>query len=318
MNETINFPKNDQFYINRAVQKMKSGAQEEACLDFEKAYELKQDKETNILYATALYQVGNVKKAKEIADNKQMLYIENEELASFYVSLLIETKYFLEAERIIQQEKKSKDLDQKEKWLLLEDQLEKERILEHAEQIKKEKGMLAEIKDMGSMSFEHQSSIVKNISNWATNRYLNVTRKILMDENVNEMVKTSILEELVTRQVTETVDLNWFHEKKSLAMSHLSSLENNPTVIAAKNEAEEQLGEQDPVLFQILEQEMMLQFLFLYPYIEDVVTNPTKWVELHVQKLFNNSRVNEIIDPQSILMRSWIDKLNQEIEKLMG
>lgn len=318
MNETINFPNNYQYYIGQAIKKMKTGALQEACFNFEKAYELKQDEETNILYTTALYQLGNLKKAKEVADDKQKVYIEDEELASFYANILIETKHFLEADKIIQKNRKSKELAKREKWLVLEEHLEQERILQQAEQIKKEKKVFEEIKKIGTMSFEYQSSIVKKISKWTTSRYLNAAKQILIDENVNEIVKTSILEELVTRQVTETVNLTWFHEKKSLILSHLLSLENNSTVLAVKKKAEEQLGEQDPVLFQVLEQEIMLQFLFLYPYIEEVVTDPTKWVELHVQKLFNNSQENRTTeDSQTIVMRDWMDKLDQKVEHLM-
>lgn len=317
MNNTINFPNNYQYYIKQATQKMKTGAFQEACFNFEKAYELKQDKETNILYTTTLYQIGNFKKAKEIADDKRELYIKDEELALFYVSLLIETNHFLEADRIVQKKRKSKESAKREKWLVLENQLEQERILQQAEQVKKEKKVFEEMKNIGEMSFEHQSSIVKQISKWSTDRYLNAAKRILADENVNEIVKTSILEELIARQVTETVELTWFHKKKSLALSHLSRLENNSTVLAVKKKAEEQLGERDPVLFQVLEQEIMLHFIFLYPYIEEVVTDPAKWVELHMQKLFNNSQEDRMADQHAILMQSWMDKLEQKTEDLM-
>lgn len=318
MGQQINFPKNYQAFLKKAMQQFQEGHLEEACQLFQTAYSIKKEPMVNTMYVSALYQLGDYQQAKEIADDNKELYQKDEDLYGFYTSLLIKNQLFVEAERIIQKHLLHQEQQEVNPvWETAQLELEKERYRVEKEKEIRAQELVKNIFAMGGKTFDYQSSLVKQMGELNGELYSLSAKSILSNPFVNEIVKSTVLEGLINQNRREEFDLFWFKEKRVVIPAQLTSIEANQTVKQLMTLLREQYEDVNPSLYQMLMQEINLQFLLLHPYIDEIITDVNTWLDLCLER-FDSSITTQIKeDSQRQLMSKWIERLGQEIENMI-
>lgn len=318
MGEKINFPKNYETFFKKGIQQFQAGNLEEACLYFKSAYAIKKEPLVNTMYVSALYQLGDYLQAKEIADDIKEHYQKDENLYGFYTSLLIKNQLFVEAERIIQKHL----LHQENRavnpvWETAQLELEKERNKVEKEKVARAQELVKNILAMGGKSFQYQSSLVKQMGDLEVGLYSLSAKSILGNPFVNEIIKSTVLEGLIQQNSHEKYELYWFKENRMVVPAHVTSIEENETVKQMLTLLRDQFEDTNPTLYQMLMQEINLQFLFLHPYIDEVVTDVTIWLDLCLKRYGVSEAIDMKEESEYQVMSEWIERLGQKVENMI-
>lgn len=315
MGETVPFPKNYEWYKKEAMERFLSGRMEEALPFFEEAYHLEQDEILNTNYTTALYQVGDYQKAKEIADDKSSFYEKEESLAIFYTAILVKCHLFLQAEQALLFRKKKFPLTTtaEENWLAVQGMLEEEQAEIELEKQKKIRYLLKEAYSLGNKSFTEQSAIMKELEEIPLEPFIEAAKPILSNPYVNGIVKATAIERLAMEQVEGSFDVFWMKEKKTIQPATLTSIKNDKIVQEVMSLLSERVEQNEPSLYQAMVQEASLHFFMLYPFIDEVITSPLKWVELYQKRYDSFYPASSESYSDTMEMEAWMHRIDQEL-----
>lgn len=315
MGEKIEFPKNYETYINKGLEFFELGNMEEATMYFEEAYAIKQEPRINSFYATALYQKGEYKKAKTIADKEIDYYTSEDNLTLFYVSILIKGHYFIQAEKIVK-DKLSQTNENDFKWHSQFERLEKERALVQIQNEKHYETIMKNVFSMGNQSFEKQAEIIKNAKDLPLPRFVKAATSLLSNPYVNGIVKTTVIEFLMEKNIENTFNLEWFNEQRIIKPIDMLLITETKAVQAVEHILKETIENNDPVLFQAIVQEANLHFMLLYPFIDEVIVSPKEWVVLYLKRYdqFHEFKTEKTASIELEMMEKWMQRLNDEIQ----
>lgn len=318
MGETVPFPKNYEWYKKEAMECFLSGRMEEAIPFFEEAYRLEQDELLNTNYTTALYQIGEYQKAKEIADDKYSFYEKEESLATFYTAILIKCHLFLQAKQSLLFRKKKFPLTDtaEENWEAVQKLLEEEQEKIELEKQKKIQYLLKQAYSLGSKSFTEQSAIMKELEEIPLEPFIEAAKPILLNPYVNGIIKATVIERLAVEKVEETFEVNWMKEKRSIQPVTLTSIKNHVIVQEVLSLLSERVEQSNPSLYQVMLQEVSLHFFMLYPFIDEVVTSPISWVKLYQNRYDDFYQEKVESNSESKEMEAWMKKIEQELMNL--
>ncbi|MEF9936310.1 tetratricopeptide repeat protein [Carnobacterium sp.] len=319
MGEKIIFPKNYEQYVKKAVAAFQLGRMEESLPYFKEAYQLKQEEKINTFYATALYQVGRYQEAKEVVEDQLAFYEKENQLYAFYVSILIRSHYFLQAEAIIKKQLMRKGNDsEKITWQSLLGFSKEEQKNKQVSQEKKIADIGKRVLSMMDKSYQEQSDLMKEMDTIPFQSYLKLAKLLLQNPFVSGLIKATIIERLVNEQLDEAIEIIWFDQARIIRPKELTSIEENATVRQVQQLLEEKIGLNDPTLFASVSQEAQLHFIFLYPFIEEVITSPETWVELYRQQ-YELDYIGQIEkSPHFDDLKLWQNRLNELISELMS
>ncbi|MGX7417654.1 tetratricopeptide repeat protein [Carnobacterium gallinarum] len=314
MGEKIIFPKNYEHYLKKAMNAFQSGRMTEAIPFFKEAYQIKQEEKVNTFYVTALYQTGFYQEAKELAEDKRSFYENEEQLYAFYTSILIRAHYFLQAEAIIKKQlnRKDKQLDRVTWQSLMGFSKEEQKNM----QIKEEKriqDILKRASMIGDKTYQEQSVLLNELETVSIKDYLIIAKLLLVNPYVNGLIKATLLEYLVNEKIDEDLAISWFQQERKVNPSQLLPINKIPTVRLALQLLEEQLGVDNPTLYEVVCQEAQVHFILLYPFIEEVIVEPRTWVSLY-RKHYDLNYQDEVENLDEFTKEEeWMDCLNQQI-----
>lgn len=317
MGEKIDFPKNYDLYLKKAMSNFKIGNMEEAIPYFAKAYQLKKEDKINTFYTTALYQIGSYQEAKVLAEEKLAFYQNEEKLYAFYTSILIKAHYFAEATDIIKREQhKIGQPTNREVWKTLAKNCIEEKENKSLQEEKKHKNLLKQSFSIGDKAYPEQTALMQELEQVPNDIYLQAAKIMLVNPFVNGLIKATLIEGLIAIECSETIELSWFDQNREIIPTHLKRLEENQTVETVKKIIEEQVAIHNPSLFQLINEEANLHFILLYPFIEEVITVPTVWVKLYQQKYDTEKSITIEDSAEQKKMIKWMDQLNQQLLEL--
>lgn len=319
MGEKIIFPKNYEQYVKKAVAAFQLGRMEESLPYFKEAYQLKQEEKINTFYATALYQVGRYQEAKEVVEDQLAFYEKENQLYAFYVSILIRSHHFLQAEAIIKKQLMRKGNDsEKVTWQSLLGFSKEEQKNKQVSQEKKLADIGKRVLSMMDKSYQEQSDLMKEMDTIPFHNYLKLAKLLVQNPFVNGLIKATIIERLVSERLDESIEINWFGQNRSFRPNETTTIEENETVRQVKRLLEEKIGLNDPALFASIGQEAQLHFIFLYPFIEEVITSSETWVELYRQQYELDYIGQTEKLPYFDDLKLWQNRLNELILELMS
>ncbi|MEG0268373.1 MAG: tetratricopeptide repeat protein [Carnobacterium sp.] len=315
MGEKIEFPKSYEAYINKGLEYFELGNMEEAATYFEVAYAIKQEPRINSFYATALYQNGDYKKAKTVADKEINYYNSEDNLTLFYVSILIKGHYFIQAEKIIKN-KLTQTNDNDSKWHAQYESIEKEKAEVLIANKKRYERIMKNVFSMGNQSFEEQARTFKDVTEMPIPQFVKAATSLLSNPFVNGVVKTTVIEYLIEKKIENTFVLEWFGEQRIIKPIDMLPVMEVKAVQEIELLLKETIENEDPVLFQAISQEANLHFMLLYPFIDEVIESPSQWIALYLERY---DQVHEVSTKKSasfdsITMEKWMHRVNEVIQ----
>ena len=308
MGDAIDFPKNYDIYLIKAVRNLQKGNLLEAERYVEQAYALKKGKTANILYSSILAERGNFEEAKEIADENFGLYEKTEEKQLFYLTLLLHLRMFLQADTFLKKWRKNASRENAEKWEKMEETLAKEKEKMKREEKEKQKQVTQKLGNLSAFPPEEQVRILQESEIVPESVFQQLASSLLIHPYVFQASKTILLHDLLSRKAASSFSLLWFNEVKEVRPSLLLPLTEQP-IYKAVHRVLENVTEKNPTLQAMIEMEMDRHLFELYPFAEEVILFPEEWVGYYLA-LYDESSHQVIKQERSHQrMKEWFDRL---------
>lgn len=164
---------------------------------------------------------------------------------------------------------------------------------------------------LGDLNPRQQEERLHDAFHLPLTTFLQGTQFVLRDPFVNPLVRADIIDILRKLRVKQEVTYAWLdgHEYQTRP-SHLQSVEENQNLQKVKAIVKQQLANDDPIYYQMTDQQLKLQALLLYPRIDQVITEPKEWADCLIDTINGNDYQG---NGQT---REWQEKLRDEITKL--
>lgn len=112
------------------------------------------------------------------------------------------------------------------------------------------------------------------------------TRFVLRDPFVHYLIKADIIESLRRIGVDTQLSYLWIdNQEYQVNPARLIDQDEVPAVKATRQAITKQLGDTDAIRYQMANQQLDLQLMFLYPRAAVVITNPQEWATILMQTL---------------------------------
>lgn len=301
-------------YMLKAVEHIHTGDAYEALNLLEKAYELKQDHTVNMLYTSTLVQTGKYEEALEIANDMPDFYKKEDKRCLLYVSILLKNHLFLQAEVIIQRKLKETYSPFYKEWKNAEKLLQYEREQEELVRRNEQKSLIKKLYALADLSLEGQLHTVEQAETLDIDTLRKVGTVIFGNPYVHTLSKSAFLQFLIKHKDTSTYQFEWFDEVRNLVPSELQLFDETTVVKETRRILEEKLT-QNPSMLEIVSPEVEFHLMKLYPFIEEVVTDPVKWIDLYL-KIYDESQQDDEgwakhLDEEQREMFQWFQRLTE-------
>ncbi len=308
----IDFPKNFQHYIISGLREKITGNFEKALDYYKKAFELNQNYTSFSHYFLTLVEMELFEEAMELADEYPQWTQENETVLIAYILTLIKVRDFLKAEALMMRYSKSEKLtgDVEE---FLEDTLKEERRYSEKEQRAAEEEITQRSYSIAQFPLMEQLSILKETNKLNFDDQFHILEVIATNPTTYQLIRSSavlLLSQYDVSQSTEKMNFLWFDEKKIICINEIRPLEENTTVQILHEKLEERLGD-NPSLHEMVSQELDMQIIQLYPYIDDVITFPELWIDFYLDK-FSDDSIDYSAYPEGAAgdLKKWFERLS--------
>ncbi|EXJ24163.1 hypothetical protein ADIAL_0294 [Alkalibacterium sp. AK22] len=314
MGDQIEFPKNYGTYMHHAMRALQTGNYGEAISDLEKAYAIKDDNSLNVLLVSTLYQNGQLKEALELAEEKEAFYVTNEKRYLIYAELLIQNGQLLKAQKHIDPKLKDAQNPFNEKWIGLQDSLNKVKQRIEEEQMQQEKEKTKRLFALASVLPEEQLMIIREAKSMRTNSLIKAASSIFQNPYVHPLAKSSFLSLLTEREVSEEFLYNWFDQTRKVRPLEVIPLETDPLVAALFKDAEKWF-EQNPSLLEFVQSELNVYLVSLFPFIGEVIQPEDTgcWIRLIAEEIEPGQLTGETVsDEKQAFILSWINDIRRQ------
>ncbi len=140
--------------------------------------------------------------------------------------------------------------------------------------------------------------------------FLFAAKLVLRDPFVWEPTKTKILKLLLSAGEQSSIELNWLN-KKVIKLDLFDLIQENFQVISNLHSLVDELyGQDDPTKQNFLHKQLSVQDDYLFPYADQVISDPNFWLGATESSLFGNElAVNNELQAK---MLSWIKLIQRE------
>lgn len=320
MGKKINFPLNNKFYFDQAVEDLMNQDFERAIENFEKLYVNDKNIEVNRLYSVTLFTSERVEEALEIANDQKEAYTTNEEMCIFYTMLLIKNHLFLEAEVLIQKYLSNPVSPYYTEWQNAVNELEKERNIVH---LKKEQEILECVKKLqviDTYSPIKQTEIITKAHIVDLQDLQKVAERLFINPQIPSTTQKALLELLIKKEDSKIYDFMWIDGLRKLAPKELSVFEEVDAMKQIALTLESKL-EKNPSFIESIWSEIINDLLILYPFSDKIIKNTDFWVELYLQSFDfeeNDDQILTELSPEEEEMKKWHDYLSKIAQRKLA
>ena len=313
LGDKIEFPFNNQMYLAKATACIENNDFEQALMYIKKIYATEKNYAINYFYAFILFSLERYEEALEVADEYKELYLKSNEYILMYTLLLIKNHQFLEAESIIQKKKKDPLFSKKQEWQNIQQELRKERVSFQKELDLKRKETKNKLMQMDRYSLMEQVQLIEEAHSLELKDLQEVANQLLNHPYIPGQIQRGFLEVLIEKGDEQQYPFSWFNQMKKVCPKDLNTFNDLPVLQEIDWLLEEKL-QKDPSLFQMIRTEIINDFLILYPFVEETITDTSYWVDLYIAyfKDLNSSDLdNSPTNPEQERLQQWFQQLNQ-------
>ena len=140
-----------------------------------------------------------------------------------------------------------------------------------------------------------------------------VANQLLNHPYIPGQIQRGFLEVLIEKGDEQQYPFSWFNQMKKVCPKDLNTFNDLPVLQEIDWLLEEKL-QKNPSLFQMIRTEIINDFLMLYPFVEETITDTSYWVDLYIAyfKDLNSSDLdNSPTNPEQERLQQWFQQLNQ-------
>lgn len=300
-------------YLRQALASIEDDAYDDALEYIRKAYDIDPNPHINHFYTLTLSTLGRYVEALNVANEQKKFYLEHEQNALLYTTLLIKNNLFIEAEHLIQKNNLHSYSLFNQEWETLEKELDLERELVSFEIDMKNKETKRKLMDISQYSMMDQIEIIQEARRLDLPDLQMAAAVIFSSPFLSGQVQRSYLEVLIEKQDGQTYSFPWFNQHKLICPKELATFRDTLIALKVESKIEDKLLKQ-PTLSEIVKVEIINDLLLLYPFIEEVVTDMDYWIDCYIEQLdYSDEPSSEVkvmdSTEEEAAMRQWLKHL---------
>lgn len=172
-----------------------------------------------------------------------------------------------------------------------------------------------EFMHLGAFSADRQREVIKDAEMLPIKQYLAGSKISLIDPDVNPVWRMQLLNNLMRLEFDEPVDFIWIdNTKHQIIPKEVADVEQTNAFKEIQREVNETIGQQDPIKAAQLQVIIKVDMQILFPYIDQVVVEPHKWVEVIMQKMFGD--VSKTTSDKDVL--KWLSLIDSIMQTLVN
>lgn len=304
MSEPIDFPMNFERYMEMGQLALAEGVLDEALLNFEGAYNLREDFQANQLLVRVLMARSEFAEAKKIAEEMKLDYLAASETFRTYLTILIGTQSFIQGRKLLRRSQFAPEL---EADFLAE--IEEGESFFRKFQGKELGERQALGKDLGELSFYQQAGRLRAMEQLPLSEYLELAKGLIEEASLPLLLNNGLIETLVELGSQMEVSSQTIRGRQVIALAELPLINQQMSYQACLTSLRAQVDNHDSELSHSLEEELRLQFILLYPLADQLITTPALWVKLFLASYLGdelaerNSEVEGFLELQGALRK---------------
>lgn len=302
----IPFPKNYERFIELGQEAQKRNELVEAIGYYEQAYAIRQNFPLNVVLVNTYLESGENEQALSLASEMKEKYFAYLDYLELYIQILIQNHLFIQAHSIINERILMEQSGEMRKLISLKKKIRHVELMYQQFEVGKIKELKEELNRLNRHNYYEQLAIVKKAVRLPQDEFIVIGKRILLDEQVHNLVRSWILEEFVSLHVKEEVEFLWRNNKKYTVVP---ASVGGPLDCAAYQRIlfflEKELINDNPILLVDIMEEIRLHFALLYPLADQVIENPKLWAVSYI-----------ISYNHSIAQKYQVDEDSLEIEKI--
>ena len=165
---------------------------------------------------------------------------------------------------------------------------------------------------LGDGSFAEQQRRFRAASHLPLKQYLIGAKFLVRDPFVNPLIRSSLMQMLQRLHLTGKIMIYWLDEREHLIdLAKLSDVESIPVVSQVEKMIKRDFSQQDPLSYQMFNQEFHLQLAYLYPLVELAIPDAGAWY----QALTAYSKSTDQ-DQDVVLAKRWQNQIARLAQQL--
>lgn len=167
-----------------------------------------------------------------------------------------------------------------------------------------------------NMRFEEQVLLMDQLKNAEIEKYMKQIEALLVDDSAHPMIKTMLVQLLIERQLDHTFFISKFGKEKRFIPVDLPEVFEDKIVIQVENALEDNLGQENPALFDVVRQLWHQQLYILYPFLPEPY-DPSLWAAALHKTGYTYHGISVSTEEVCVLYEVSLDKLEYVYKKVL-
>ncbi|MBT9673033.1 hypothetical protein GPK34_13430 [Secundilactobacillus kimchicus] len=290
--------------LAQANQAFKDGDWQTAVQRYEAIYQTRPSAKINHLLARSLMSLGDAAYAFEVVLQAPDSYLSDADHFQFLMTVVLENDQLLMANQIAATVTNSAMKQAANQQINMAEQ-------HHRQQVGFQAAYQA-FYQLATESIAGQRERYERGKQLPLKEWLTATQHLLVDPFVTPIIRVTLLQDLQKLRFDKPVRFQWLiGEPREIVPSQLTDFDEQPTVRQVQERLLETLSRRgtDPGLSVALLEGEMVNLTLLYPFIDDVVTSPERWVAAASQSLDGPSKTPGRPKAEDESMTAWRQKL---------
>lgn len=307
MSNSIEFPKNFQFYLQAAMELFHLGEIDKTIEHLLKALSIEMDDEIFNFCMSLLQEQNRHTEASDLLKRyKPYLFDSNRMEADdlLLLNVLIESDQLEEARKQIFQ--RNIEINQSDKNRHFYDMIEQNILIIEAKEESKRQQFIQDTSEesilIAQKSYYHQIDFIKKMKKLPEKNLLQISKNLLIETTIHPLFKTEILQLLIEKEMTDEITIQKSCYTKSFLVSNLHLMEES--LFYLKIMEQMRLGTYSVDDKERLTTNLFLHMAYFYPFEQEAFPSTEVWIELvlegnhsqgdEMEKIITNRSIQEV------------------------
>lgn len=299
MGERLDFPKQYNNLIRHARHHMKEGQWDQVEGFAKQAHDIQATAESRYIYGRSLKELGHLTEALDWLTPYIEADLTDEASVDLYFDLLLDLKKFDRAKTFLHALKKDKAAVDLGSWRQKTDRLNRA-----------EQALIQQLYQLSSYPAFEQFHLLKDSRHLPADQRLAVYKQVVANPYVNEIAKSYCLLDLKDQEAGQDLAIVWFNQQARVKTDQLEELDQITSVQQAQALLKESYADQ-PAAYHMIKQEFDLHMMALYPFNDEVITDPGWWISLYGRSLDADQPQAQTDTASKKAMVDWYERLTR-------
>lgn len=307
MNQPIDLPNQSQAFYRKALRALEKNQKDQAIQLLHKSYQLDQNFpafQELVYLAIAQKDKDTIKKLWQESDysgDTDRISLDLTTLYAHSLPFLTDSKDCLIQLYQLHGQYQTLGWDPSIIHPLIKEQEEKISLIKEIESTSPQ-AYLASLQDQDAF---YQLQTLKTIYQIDLAIKLPILLALLQSPKICQFIKGDILHHLLTHPMDDPIQINWFNQERSISLAKLLPYRQHPTYFQLINLLDDYCKQNNPHLYNLLEEQINLLVMTYYPFLDEMIKSPSTWFNCLLGKLQIEDWFCPDLNVQKDFDRAW-------------